>query len=216
MKKNDIINKTFILCLSTFILSQPVMAAKKFKCWTNSEGVKECGSFVPGEYSQKRIETHSASGRRTSVEERAKSKAELAEIARLAELKKIEDAKIAAQKKKDDILLKTFSKERDINLLRDSKLNVIEGIIIVTKSNNKALNKKLVKLQKKAANIERRGNKPPETLLEDIKAIEIRLGKNAVSIKSKKDEQKIIREKFAKDMQRFRTLKNKNSATKPR
>lgn len=216
MKKNDIINKTFILCLSTFILSQPVIAAKKFKCWTNSEGVKECGSFVPGEYSQKRIETHSASGRRTSVEERAKSKAELAEIARLAELKKIEDAKIAAQKKKDDILLKTFSKERDINLLRDSKLNVIEGIIIVTKSNNKALNKKLVKLQKKAANIERRGNKPPETLLEDIKAIESRLGKNAVSIKSKKDEQKIIREKFAKDMQRFRTLKNKNRATKPR
>ena len=216
MKKNDIINKTFILCLSTFILSQPVIAAKKFKCWTNSEGVKECGSFVPGEYSQKRIETHSASGRRTSVEERAKSKAELAEIARLAELKKIEDEKIAAQKKKDDILLKTFSKERDINLLRDSKLNVIEGIIIVTKSNNKALNKKLVKLQKKAANIERRGNKPPITLLEDIKAIESRLAKNAVSIKSKKDEQKIIREKFAKDMQRFRTLKNKNSATKPR
>ena len=192
------------------------MAAKKFKCWTNSEGVKECGSFVPGEYSQKRIETHSASGRRTSVEERAKSKAELAEIARLAELKKIEDAKIAEQKKKDDILLKTFSKERDINLLRDSKLNVIEGIIIVTKSNNKALNKKLVKLQKKAANIERRGNKPPITLLEDIKAIESRLAKNAVSIKLKKDEQKIIREKFAKDMQRFRTLKNKNRATKPR
>ena len=216
MKKNNIRNKTFILCISAFFLSQPAIAAKKFKCWTNNEGVKECGSFVPGEYSQKRIETHSASGRRTGVEARAKSKAELAEIARLDKLKKIEDEKIAAQNKKDDILLKTFSKERDINMLRDSKLNVIEGIITVTNSNNKALNKKIVKLQKKAANIERRGKKPPVTMLEDIKAIEKRLIKNATSIKSKREEQKVIRNKFAKDMERFRLLKNKKRYVQPR
>ena len=198
--------KIISLTIISFLLSQPVMAAK-FKCWTNSDGVKECGSYVPAEYSQKRIETRGKSGRVIEVKDRAKTEAELAEIDRLAKLKEIEDAKIAEQKKNDDILLKTFSRERDINMLRDSKIRVIEGIITVTNSNNKALKKKLEKLQKRAANFERRGKKPPESILEDIKLIENRLNKNKSSIGLKRGEQKIIRNKFEEDLQRFRTLK---------
>jgi len=213
LKKKLIMKKIFSsplniisLTVVSFLISQPVMAGK-FKCWTNSEGVKECGSYVPAEYSQKKIETRSESGRVIEVEERAKTEAELAELKRLADLKAIEDAKIAVQKNKDDILLKTFSRERDIHMLRDSKINVIEGSITVTNSNNKALKKKLEKLQKRAANFERRGKQPPENILNDIKAIENRLSKNMVAIKSKEDQQQVIRNKFDKDLQRFRTLK---------
>ena len=216
MKKNNIMKTAFILSITSLFLAQPVIAAK-FKCWTNNEGVKECGSYVPAEFSQKRIETRGKTGRVVEVRERAKTKEELTEIARLEKLKKIEDAKIAEQKKKDDILLKTFSRERDINMLRDSKVNVIEGIITVTNSNNKALNKKLAKLHKKAANVERRGKKPPANLLGDIKATESRLSKNKKSIALKRAEQKIIRTKFQKDLDRFHELKNtkpeKKSAT---
>lgn len=203
--------KITTLTVVSFLISQPVMAAK-FKCWTNSDGVKECGTYVPAEYSQKRIETRGDSGRVVEVKERAKTEAELAEIERLTKLKEIEDAKIAEQKKKDDILLKTFTNERDINMLRDSKINVIEGILTVTNSNNKALTKKLEKLQKRAANAERRGKKPPQRILDDIKAIENRLKKNMNSINAKREEQKVIRAKFAKDLKRFHTLKNKKNS----
>ena len=210
MTKINIMNKIFIVSIFSLLVSQPVLAAK-FKCWTNKEGVKECGSYVPPEYSQKRIETRGKQGRVVEVKERAKNKAELDEIERLNKLKIIEDKKIAEQKKKDSVLLKTFSTERDINMLRDSKLNVIEGIITVINSNNKAQKKKLEKLQKKAANIERRGKKPPQRVLDDIANIESRLNKNKNSIKSKRDEQKIIHDKFAKDLKRFQALKNKKS-----
>lgn len=98
MRKINTTNKLFILGISAFLLSQPVLAAKKFKCWTNNEGVKECGTYVPPEYSQKKIETRGKSGRIVEVEDRAKTEAELAEIDRLTKLKKIEDAKIAEQK----------------------------------------------------------------------------------------------------------------------
>ena len=209
MEKNNIMNNIIVISIFSLLLSQTAVAAK-FKCWTNNEGVKECGSYVPAEYSQKRIETRGESGRVVEVKERAKTQEELDEIDRLDKLKKIEDAKIAKQKKKDDILLKTFTRERDINMLRDSKVNVIEGIITVTKSNNKALAKKLTKLQKKAANIERRGKKPPARILEDIKEIENRISKNKKSIITKHNEQKIIKAKFAKDLQRFQALKNKS------
>ena len=208
MKKNNIINKVVIVAGLTLIFSQTALAAK-FKCWTNNEGVKECGSYVPAEFSQKRIETRSGSGRVIEVDARAKSQAEIDEIARLTELKRIEDEKLAEQKKKDDILLKTFTRERDINMLRDSKVNVIEGIITVTNGNNKALAKKLAKKQKKAANIERRGKKPPARLLEDMKAIETRISKNKKSISTKREEQKVIKAKFAIDLQRFQALKNR-------
>ena len=208
MNKYNIPNKFFLLISLSLFLSQPVMAAK-FKCWTNNEGVKECGSYVPAEYSQKRIETRSEKGRVVEVKERAKNKAELAEIERLKKLKEIEDAKLAEQKKKDDILLKTFSTERDINMLRDSKINVIDGIITVTNSNNKALKKKLEKLQKRAANIERQGKKPSKAILDDISKIENRLKKNTDSIKAKREEQEVIRKKFAEDLNHFKELKKK-------
>lgn len=191
------------------LLGSQTSFAAKFKCWTNNEGVKECGTYVPPEFSQKKVETRGESGRVIEVEDRAKTQAELDEIERLTELKKIEDEKIAEQKKKDDILLKTFTKERDINMLRDSKINVIEGIITVTNSNNKALGKKLAKLQKKAANIERRGKKPPTRVLDDIKAIETSISKNNKSIERKREEQKVIKEKFAVDLMRFQKLKSK-------
>ncbi len=210
--KNIIFISTRIssIAVISLFMAQPATAGK-FKCWTNNDGVKECGSYVPAEYSQKRIETRSESGRVIEVDKRARTKAELAEIVRLAKLKKIEDEKIAAQKKSDDILLNTFSSERDINMLRDSKVNVIEGIITVTNSNNKALRKKLEKLQKKAANIERRGKKPPQVVLDDIKAIEKRIQKNVKSIKLKHAEQKTIRAKFDKDLKHFKELKNKRT-----
>lgn len=208
--KNKFINITGLAVLALLIM-QPAMASTKFKCWTNKDGIKECGTYVPPEYSQKRIETRDASGRVTEVKARAKTKEELAEEARQAELKKIEDAKIAEQKKQDSILLKTFTRERDINMLRDSKINVIEGIINVTKANNKALNKKLIKLHKNAANIERTGKKPPQTLVDDIKDIEHKIEQNKESIKEKHAEQEVIRQKFAKDMARFRYLKSGNN-----
>ncbi len=207
MKKRITTSIYLVSLVITGLLTQPAQAGK-FKCWTNSEGVKECGSFVPPEYSQQRIETRNASGRVVEIKERAKTKEELEEIARLEELKKIEEAKRAEQKKKDDILLKTFTRERDINMLRDSKVSVIEGIITVTKSNNKALGKKLKKLQKRAANVERRGKKPPKALLDEISSIERQIARNKASIKAKRAEQAEIREQYSKTLERFRYLKS--------
>lgn len=207
MNKNYISTNIFFLGLFTLLFSQTVYAAK-FKCWTNSDGIKECGSYVPLEYSQQRIETRNESGRVIDIQERAKTKKELVEIQRLAKIKKTEDEKIAAQNKKDIILLKTFSTVEGILILRDNKIEVIEGIITVTKGNNVSLNKKLKKLQKRAANFERRGNKPPKNVLADIKKKESRINKNNKLIALKRAVQNKIRNKAEKDTNRFRVLKN--------
>ena len=201
MRKNNTNNLLFITALAaSFLFSQTVMAAK-FKCWRNDEGVKECGTYVPAEHSQKRVETRGISGRIIDVKERAKTKEEIKEATRLGKIKKIEDDKVAEQKKKDSLLLDSFSRELDITMLRDSKVKVIEGIITVTNSNNKALNKKLSKLKKRS------GAKPSKINLSDIKALENRIIKNEKSIAAKRSEQEVIRKRFEEDLLRFRSLK---------
>ena len=87
-------------------------------------------------------------------------------------------------------------------MLKDRKIKVIEGSITVTNSNNKTLNRKLIKLKKRG------GGKPSENILSDIKVIESRIIKNEKSIATKRTEQDVIRKRFEKDLLRFRSLKN--------
>lgn len=201
MSKKNITSNVLIFSIMTLFVSQPVLAAK-FKCWKNDDGVKECGTYVPPKYSQKRVETRSESGRVIEIKERAKTKEEIIEANRLKKLKKIEEARIAEENKKNAMLLKTFSRELDITLLRDSKINVLEGIIKVTDDNNAALNKKLLKIKQRSA------KNPSKHDAEDIKKIEERIAKNNESIAAKRKMQEEIRQKFEKDLQRFRALKS--------
>lgn len=202
MIKNNTTNKFFLILISSLITTQATFAGK-IKCWRNDEGVKECGTYVPAEHSQKRIETRGETGRVIGIKERAKTKEEIKEINRLAKIKKMEDEKIAEQKKKDTILLKTFSRELEITMLRDSKVRVIDGIITVTQSNNKMLNKKLSKLKKRS------GKNPSKHAVTDMKTLENRIAANKKTIASKRAEQEVIRLRFEKDLQRFRALKKK-------
>ena len=71
--------KLTALTLVTIFISQPVMAGK-IKCWRNNEGTRECGAYVPPEFSQKRTETRDKSGRVGEVENRAKTKEEILKI----------------------------------------------------------------------------------------------------------------------------------------
>ena len=41
-----------LLFLLAMLLLSATAAQAKFKCWTNNEGVKECGNAVPPEYAQ--------------------------------------------------------------------------------------------------------------------------------------------------------------------
>ena len=47
---NKSLNLIILLILSTLILASNANA--RMKCWTNSDGVKECGDKVPPEYTQ--------------------------------------------------------------------------------------------------------------------------------------------------------------------
>ena len=105
-----------IVILST--LSSPAHA--RFKCWTNNEGIKECGEKVPPEYAQKGHQEMSTQGMVLEKKDRAKNKQELAEEARQAELAATQQKIKGSQGQIDTIIADMVTTKQEVARKRGS------------------------------------------------------------------------------------------------
>lgn len=95
MRKQLFSTLIIVFTLSGLTLSVPVQA--RIKCWTNNEGVKECGNKIPPEFAQKGHQELGKGGLVREKTERAKTDEELAEERRLAKIEADEKAKAEEQ-----------------------------------------------------------------------------------------------------------------------
>ncbi len=193
------------VCLLTgFGLSTPAAAA--IKCWTNNEGVRECGEAVPPEFAQ---QGHAVIKKSGAVEEteRAKTAEELAvEATKTAEEKKVKDAELE-KVRQDQILLATFSTIEDIERVRDEQITSLGATIGVTNTRNAKIQEDLNKRIEAAAAEERAGNAPSEALLKDIESLRRQTTENQQFIETKGQEQEAIRQQYDDKIQRFKELR---------
>lgn len=209
-----IIRRATLLALA---LALPAAAEAGIKCWTNGEGVRECGNAVPPEYAQAEHVEKSKSGVVVRKQERSKTTTEIAaeRERKLAEAKDKAAAAEAARKRAaaDRVLLDTFSSEDDLVLARDGQLTNVEAQIKVTESHVKKLNKQLDQMIGQAADVEKRGRKVPESLTKNIDSVREQIDEQHVFIADKRKEQDAIRAKFDADINRFRELRAQRTAT---
>ena len=206
-------NKTALLvCVfaSLFLLTAPVGAA--IKCWTNKDGVRECGNVVPPEYSQESHTTISNTGITTGVSEAAKTPEELEAEKRAAEEKAKKEELAREKAAADRVLLDTFASEDDLIMTRDGKIANIESEIKLTEGHIEKLRKNLDEIIAQAADIERRGGKPGDKVQADIESVRKQIKDNEAFIEQKKAEQKTVRKQFDADLARYRELKGLPSA----
>ncbi|MDH3947369.1 MAG: hypothetical protein OEU74_00245 [Gammaproteobacteria bacterium] len=196
-----------LVCLLSLLLAAPATMAGSIKCWINKDGIRECGYTVPPEYSQQRIEIMNQRGIVVEVKEAAKTKEQLAEEARLAKLKQEELRRQQQARLRDTILLNTFTTERDLKISYDNKIAVIMGHIDITNTGARSLNQNLKDAQRKAANYERAGEKPPENLLEEMNSLKRQIKDNDTFIARKMQEIKALNSQYEADLKRFRELK---------
>lgn len=198
---------SFIVPAMVLLLAVSNPASARIKCWTNNEGVRECGEKVPPEFAQKGHQELGSHGVVVEEKDRVKTKAELAEEKRQAELE-AEQQRIAEEKAKQDrILLDTFTSVEDIEAIRDDKIAVIESSITLTKKRNEKTQEDLDKRIEAAAAAERAGNAPNEALLEDIKVLRARIKNNNEFIEERLREQESVKADAEVDINRFKTLK---------
>ena len=69
------------------------------------------------------------------------------------------------------------------------------------------LNENLENARTKAANYERAGEKPPESVLEEINSLKRQINDNDEFIARKEEEIKVLKQQYEADLKRFRELK---------
>ncbi|MGH8469898.1 MAG: hypothetical protein ACREVY_13245 [Gammaproteobacteria bacterium] len=185
-------------------------ASAGIKCWTNKEGVRECGNVVPAEYAQQGHTRFNAQGVAIGHKKRAKSQAEFAEEERIKKQTAEEDRKRQEAEKADRVLLDTFSSEDDLVFAREGKVSAIEAQIQLTESHIEKIQDNLDRMIAIAADLERRGQKPSEQAMADIEKVRARVAENRSFIETKRKEQESVRQQYATDIERFRKLSGKH------
>ncbi len=207
--------------LSSLVLAGALLLATsahaKIVCWTNNEGIRECGNAVPPEYAQKEVRTFNQRGMVMEVQERAKTAEEVkAEKAREAEEKRIAEEQEKSRNEQlryDRVLLSTYLTEEDIIRSRERKSNLYEASIEVTRSTIEKLQAKLDEDNKRVAQLEKKGKKPPERVLQDITTLQQQIEEKQRFIDKKELEKQELHKQYDADLKRFRELKA-NSQTR--
>jgi hypothetical protein len=188
----------------------PVSAAR-IVCWTNSDGVRECGNSVPPEYAQKSTERKSAQGITVERTKRAKTPEELAAMREERERRDREEAERKRIEKEqaqyDRVLLATFTTEQDLELTRDGKIAALDSRIKHSEHIGAKLAASLETMQKEAAKMERGGKVVSEELQARIDVAREQLNENMADIGKRQQEKQRLHEQFAKDLARYRELK---------
>jgi len=196
-----------ILLISSLLLPMAPAHAKRIKCWKNNIGIRECGSMVPPEYSQTRIEIVNERGLVVDVIEAAKSPEQLAKEKALKLKHDQEEAERKERARLDAILLNAYTTERDLILARDTNLKAAQGQIDISKSNLKLMETNLLDVQQQAANYERSGKQAPEKLVERINHLTNQVALKKSAIEQKENEKKDMEFRFKRNLNRFRQLK---------
>lgn len=187
-------------------------ARADIKCWTNKDGVRECGNVVPPEYSQQEQLEISNTGITTGRKARAKTPEELEQARREEAAKAEAERKAREQAAADRALLDTYSSEEDIVLARDGKVADIESRIRITESHVAKLNKNLHDIIQNAAAMEQRGEQPGEKVAQDIANVRNQIKEQEAFIASKRAEQREIRARYDADLVRYREMKARATA----
>lgn len=189
----------------------PFPASAGFKCWTNKEGIRECGNAVPPEYAQQEHREISETGITINRTTRAKTDEELRkereEQARLAALKAEEERKKREQAARDRVLLHTFTTEEDLLLARDGQLAAIDTRILHTEQVLEQLQKSLEELRAEAAKMERSGKAISPKLMRKIAKVQGQIENSHAFIAERRRHKAELAAQFEADLIRYRELK---------
>jgi hypothetical protein len=197
-----------MVLLATYALSAMQAEAGKIYRWVDEQGNVHLSDKVPTEHSRNARSELSESGREVERLQAAKTEEEIAKEKELEKLRAEQQRLIEIQRAKDLVLLRTFRTEDDLLMARNGKLTAIDSNIQVIRSNIRRMKNRLAEMQQSAAAMERQGQPLSENLLKDIEYTRTQLKDSYNTIIQKEQEKEVIRNIAAKDLARFRSLKN--------
>jgi chromosome segregation ATPase len=118
----------YVLLCSSFAVNATI------KCWTDEDGILNCGNVVPPRYSQEGFQEFNQKGIVVQEVERAKTQEEIQEEQRIESERMQKYQACLLERERDDEILDLFNSEQGIENERTNRLNTIDATIDVIKS----------------------------------------------------------------------------------
>ncbi len=181
--------------------------------WVDEKGHIYYSDKVPPKHSKFGRSKLNDQGVTVSVVEAAKTREQLNREAKLQSLRSEQIRLLKEHQAKDQVLLRTFQSEAEIERTLQAKLSTIQVLESVTFSNIKRLETLLKSQEKQAADMERNGKIVPERIVKEIRGSRNQLEDNRNKIKNLNGHKLELRKKYAEDLARFRTLVTASEGT---
>ena len=205
--------KTLLIAasLTVVFLGQAASAQKLYK-WVDKDGNVHYGDSIPPQYAEQDRDILNQHGVKVGQEEGVKTAEERAEEERLAAIEAAAQAEKERAARRDQVLLNTYLSVEEIEMLRDRRVDLLQARIKVTEQYLNNLRKRLLRLQDEASHYRPYTSKEdapqiPENLALDMSRTVGAINLYEGTLASTRDEQAALRESFAQDISRFRTLK---------
>lgn len=179
--------------------------------WVDSEGVIHYGDSIPAEYAELERQVVNEHGITVDVMHAKKTEEELAEDARLAELR----LEAELQRRQDQALLATYLTIDEIVMHRDRRVELFQAQARVTELYLRNLQRRMDTLRKEAGKFRPYNEDPDAPLIDPDLADEMQATKETIARheenlrKFEADEQNIVA-RFDGDIDRFKKLKGLN------
>jgi len=175
--------------------------------WTDDQGVVHYGDSIPPQYAQKERAVLNARGVEMRTLDAQKTPEQIAAAARAQQ-------EVLKQKQHDAFLMNTYTSVKDIEALRDLRLDQLHGQRVAAEQYVESLNSRLSALQTRAKNFKPYSPRPaahrmPDDVAEDLVHTlnELRTQSNALTVKT--EEETNVKTQFQADIERYRELRAK-------
>jgi Domain of unknown function (DUF4124) len=172
--------------------------------WVDKNGERHYGDAVPPEYAQVERRVLNAQGIEVQHIEALKNAQQQAEQRR-------REQEIAQRAQHDHFLLTTYTSTKDIERLRDERLNQVDGQIKATNAYIDLLQTRLKALQERAMHFKPYNTKPdarrmPDDLTEELVRASNDVRTQRRALENRTREQATVRAQFEADIGRYREL----------
>jgi hypothetical protein len=172
--------------------------------WVDEQGVVHYGDSIPPQYAEKAHEMLNNQGVEVGHTEAQKTAEQLAIDAR-------SNAEMLKRQQHDSFLMATYTSVKDIESLRDVRLDQLQGQRVAAEAYVDNLHSRLVALQGRARHFRPYNANPdarrmPDDLAEDLVRTLKELSSQSTALTAKNEEVSAVKAQFQNDIERYREL----------